>query len=193
LRAIDQYIAAVYANRQAVERLSLARSRDAKPGGRFVQCAMRITHEMALIFAEKLIPHKIQRSGHMAAAIHVGVEISLIIDEKRIDAIFAAYKPKFLDTTGRQLFRFGDNSPAESAFPLHAPLVTPENDSVNNQRDDIQNEKEKGQINGDGHSGRKIYLESLSIEFRIRFTSFGVWRPAIPMICINSVVISAVI
>ena len=193
MRTTNQYIAPVHANRQPVEQFALARSGNAKSSCGFVQRAMGITHEMPTIFAKKLVAHKIQWSGHMAAAINIGVKTPLIVDEKSIDAIFIAYKPKLFNTTGRQFLHLRHYSATFAALLLHAPLIAPEKYSVNNQSDDIEDEKEKGQIKGDGHADDGTYLRSLSIELRIRLTSCGVWRPAMPMICINSVVISAVI
>jgi hypothetical protein len=169
LRTTDQYIAAVNANRQPVKQFSLARSGNAKSGCGFVQRAVGITHEMLTIFAKKLVAHEIQWSGHMAAAINVGVKAPLIVDEKTIDAILITYKPKLFNTTGRQFLHLGNDSASLAALLLHAPLVAPENQSVNNQSDDIEDEKEKGQIKGDRHAGGGSYLESLSTDLHAAF------------------------
>jgi hypothetical protein len=193
LRTTDQYLAAVDADGQPVKRFSLTRSANAKSGCGFVERAVRITHEMPTIFAKELVAHEIQWSGHVPAAIHVSVKTPLIVDEKRIDAILIAHKPKLFNPTGRHFLYLRNNSAALATLLLHAPLIATEDQSVNHQSNDIEDKKEKGQIKGDGHAEDRSYLGSLSIEFRIRLTSRGVWRPGSPMICIRSVVISAVI
>jgi hypothetical protein len=193
LRTTDQYLATVHADRQPVKRFSLARSANAKSGCGFVQRAVRVTHEMPTIFAKELVAHEIQWSGHVPAAIHVSVKAPLIVNEESINAIFIAYKPKLFNPTGRHFLYLRNNSASLATVLLHAPLIATEKQPVNNQSHDVENKKEKRQIKGGGHAAGGSYLESLSTEFLIRFTSCGVWRPAIPMIRINSVVISAVI
>ena len=79
----------------------------------------------------------------MTTSIDVGVEITLIIDQKRIDTISLTNEPKLLNATGRQLLHLGDQPSSFAALVLHASLVPNKKISVNEQSGGIENKKKK--------------------------------------------------
>jgi hypothetical protein len=83
---------------------------------------MRVTHEIAAVIAQELISDKIQRCRHMATTIHIGEEISSIVDQKGIHPIFLADQPEFFHRSRRYFIDFGNDPPPKPALFLHAPL-----------------------------------------------------------------------
>src|SRR6266436_5233119 len=78
-RTAHQDVALVYANRQPIKGLSLARARYTQSGSTLVERPMRVAHEVPPILADELIADKIQGRRHVPAPIHVGVKASTII------------------------------------------------------------------------------------------------------------------
>src|ERR671912_424164 len=73
-RASNQNLAAVYSDRQAIEGVALTRSVNTQPGGKFIQSAMGIAHQVFAVIADKLVSNKIKRRRHMAASVDISMK-----------------------------------------------------------------------------------------------------------------------
>src|SRR5262245_24131981 len=153
---------------------------------------MRIAAQKLAVLTEKLIAHEVQWCGHVAAAVHVGVKTTSVIDQKSIEPIFLADQPEFLYRSGCNVVHSSDHPPARAAFRSHPGAIAAQPPALKRQTDQVKCQKDQRQVNRDSHRARKPYSDSLSRVFRMRFTSFALCRPEMPITFISSLVISAV-
>ena len=103
------------------------------------------TDEVATIFSQKLIANKIEWSGHVAAAIDVGMKLPLVIDQEAIDPIFLANQPKLLNRSRLHFFHPGNDPATQSTSPFHPGLISekkkPSNDKSKKEEAEKQNRK----------------------------------------------------
>jgi len=91
----------------------------------------------------------------MATAIHISKEISAIVDQKGIHPILLANQPKLFHRSRRHFMHLSNDPSTSPALCLHAPLVAEKNKALSHQPDDVENEKENGNIDGDLHDGSR--------------------------------------
>jgi len=88
----------------------------------------------------------------MPTAIDVSVDLSAMVYQKRIDAVFVTDQPKLFDRSRLQLLRLRDDPSSPAAFCPHSSPVPQEKDAPNDQTDEVEREKNQGEIDGDFHA-----------------------------------------
>lgn len=104
--------------------------------------------QAATILGKKLIAHEIKWSGHVTAAIDVGVKGPLVVDEESVYPIFLADQAKFLDRSRPHFLYPRDDPSCRSALLLHAGLIPEKKISADEQPQEVEAEKEKREVDG---------------------------------------------
>ncbi len=84
--------------------------------------------------------------------------ISLIIDQKTIYAIFLADQPKLFYRTRDHFLDTRYDPSSQPALPIHLGLISKEEDLAEEEAQQVEAQKQKGEINRLGHCGTRQVL-----------------------------------